>query len=77
MGEEPVFKVGREVLDPHNRVVVVTAVDGDTVTVRLAGSYGAHVRFTRSLLRAVPAEDRDAEYLGPNRTYRVVRRPRP
>lgn len=51
----PKFKPGGEVLDPHNRRVYVLSVDGDTITVRLGGSYGATVRYSRSMLR--PVED--------------------
>jgi len=48
-----VVKPGREVLDPNNRRVYVLSVDGDQVTVRLGGSYGATVRYSRSMLRPV------------------------
>jgi hypothetical protein len=47
------FKPGREVLDPSNRRVYVLSVDGDSVTVRLGGSYGATARYSRSMLRPV------------------------
>lgn len=53
--QPPMLKPGREVLDPHNRVVTVVAVEGDAVTVRLAGPYGATMRLSRSMLRAVEA----------------------
>lgn len=45
------IKVGRYVIDPLNRRVLVIAVEGDSVKVRLGGSYGATVTYPRSCLR--------------------------
>ena len=52
------IKPGRYVLDPMNRRVYVLSVDGDTVKVRLGGSYGATVDYPRSCLRPDPEEER-------------------
>jgi hypothetical protein len=51
--EALVVKPGREVLDPSNRRVYVLSVDGDQVTVRLGGTLGTTVRYSRSMLRPV------------------------
>lgn len=60
---EPVFKPGRMVLDPLNRVVEIVKTQGQDheggpliIHVRLAGSYGATIWYPRSMLRAVPEE---------------------
>ena len=52
-----IIKLGRYVLDPLNRRVLVIKVEGDLITVRLGGSYGAHVRYPRSTLRPDPEGD--------------------
>lgn len=50
-----VLKVGREYLDPLNRVVTLIRgeVDG-MVVVRLAGPYGATIFYPTTCLRSVP-----------------------
>jgi hypothetical protein len=46
-----VCKPGRIVLDPQGRRVEIIKVEGDDVTVKLGGSYGATVKLPRSTLR--------------------------
>lgn len=50
------IKVGREVLDPLDRVVTIVDVTDDTATVRLHGPRGTTIRYPRSVLRPVPPE---------------------
>lgn len=54
----PQLKVGREVLDPGNRVVTIVALGEDAsgkfVETKLSGPYAATVRFPSTALRAVP-----------------------
>lgn len=47
------FKIGREYLDPLNRIVTLIAVVEDMVMVRLAGPYGATVFYPQSCMRNV------------------------
>jgi hypothetical protein len=48
------LKIGREVLDPLNCVVTIVEIGLEFVTVRLAGSYHATIRYPASCLRPVP-----------------------
>ncbi len=48
------LKVGRDVLDPLNRVVTVVRITLEYVEVKLAGPYAATVRYSASALRPIP-----------------------
>lgn len=55
------IKPGRDVIDPHGRTVYVVDITPDpsgdkardVVKVRLAGPYGAHLQYPRSVLRPI------------------------
>lgn len=47
-------KAGRDALDPMGRVVYIVRIDGDMATVKLGGSYGAHVQVPVTALREPP-----------------------
>lgn len=49
---KPMLKSGRMVVDPQGRMVEIKKAEGDEVTVKLGGSYGATVKLPASTLRA-------------------------
>ncbi len=63
------IKPGRYAIDPHGRRVSVLSIEPDasgdkardTVTVKLAGPYGARLQFPRSTLR--PEDDSECGYV--------------
>lgn len=56
---------GKLTVDPQNRIVTVVRygeASGEYVEVRLAGSYGAHVRLPVSCIRPLTEADRAEGY---------------